>query len=88
MDSDACVSPQFLLQCGVDLGHSVWRRLHVNVVQESKNEFTPSEPALDRAQCGMLTQRKEEWHHRVALFSPFTLVNVMYHAFRILPKIP
>ena len=83
MDSDASVSPQFLLQNAVHLGHSFWRCLDVDIVQEREHHFIPPELALDCTQGAVLPQRKEEWHHRIPLFSSFSLVNVMYQPFCI-----
>ena len=86
MDVDPCMPEELDSQCRVPEANPLRPRRHVHVIHESEH-FLVRHLGLNCFQSWVLSQRAEEWHQWVSLFTTFTLVNVVHRATLSLPKV-
>ena len=71
----------------VQHSHSLRFRDQVQVIQECKQFLVRIQSSLHCFKGCMLANTEEQWHQRVALLSPLSLVNRVSHAFIIFPEL-
>ena len=82
----SCMPEELDSQCRVPDTNPLRPLRHVNVIHESKH-FLVWHLGLNCFQSWVLTQREEEWHQWVSLFTTFALVDVVHRATLSLPQV-